>query len=62
MNPLQEKLKQANEDYHEAVGEILADETVPIEGRAKFGAITDAVFNMMAQANTLIAQYYEESE
>lgn len=53
-----EKLIKANDDYHEAVGEILADETVPIEGRAKFGAITDAVFNMMTQANELIAEYY----
>ena len=54
-----EDLAKANDDYHEAVGEILADETVPIEGRAKFGAITDAVFNMMAQANEQIKSYYE---
>ena len=58
MNP-QEKLQQANDDYHEAVGEILADETVSVEGRAKFGAITSAVFNMMAQANEQIAKHYE---
>ena len=58
MNP-QEKLQQANDDYHEAVGEILTDETVSVGGRAKFGAITDAVFNMMRQANEQIAEYYE---
>ena len=57
-----EKLVQANDDYHEVVGEILADETVPIEGRTKFGAIVDAVFNMMKQASEQIKQYYEEPE
>ena len=54
-----ESLQQANDDYHEAVGEILADETVSVEGRVKFGAITSAVFNMMAQANEQIAKHYE---
>lgn len=58
MSPI-ESLQQANDDYHEAVGEILADETVLAEGRAKFGAITDAVFNMMKQADEQIAKYYE---
>ena len=55
-----ESLQQANDDYHEAVGEILTDEIVSVEGRAKFGAITDAVFNMMRQASEQIKPYYEE--
>lgn len=54
-----ENLVKANDDYHEAVGEILADDSVPVEDRAKFGAITDAVFNMMKQANDSIAEHYE---
>ena len=53
-----ENLAKANDDYHEAVGEILADEDIAVEGRAKFGAIVNAVFNMMSQANTQIAEYY----
>ena len=58
MNPL-EKLRKSNDDYHEAVGEILEDENVSVKVRANFGAIADAVFNMMNQADTLIAEYYE---
>jgi len=58
MNPF-EKLQKANDDYHEAVGEILADEGIIADKRAKFGSIVDAVFHMMKQANDFIAQYYE---
>jgi len=62
-----EKLIKANGDYHEAVDEILSDDELGegmeqrAEIKAKFGAITDAVFNMMKQADELIAPYYEGS-
>lgn len=60
------KLARANKDYHEAVDEIFCDdETISnVEKRAavksEFGGVVDTVFNMMVQANALIAPYYEE--
>jgi hypothetical protein len=55
-----ENLQQANDDYHEAVGEILNDENIPTEAKAEFGALVNATFSTMNQTNNLIAPYYEE--
>lgn len=55
-----ENLQQANDDYHEAVGEILADETVLVEARAKFGKYTNIAFDMMREAKTQIESFYKE--
>ena len=63
-----EKLIQSNKDYHEAVEEILCVGdlcSVPeeqTEAKAKFGALTNSVFNMMSQVNEFIAPYYNEVE
>ena len=55
-----EKLNKANDDYHEAVDEILMDENVPVSVRAKFGGLAATIFNMMIQAHNHVVQYYEE--
>ena len=57
-----EKLLKANDDYHEAVGEILLDGDVPVETKVKFGSIVDSVFSMMTQARNFIAVHYEGQE
>lgn len=55
-----ENLQNANDDYHEAVAGILNDENIPTEAKAEFGALINATFSTMKQANNLIAPYYEE--
>ena len=61
MNPYK-KLNKANDDYHEAVSEILLEENVPIEIKVKFGSIVNSIFTMMEQAKNLIAAHYEGQE
>jgi len=56
-----EQLIKANDDYHEAFDEILMDEVLPSEVKAKFGAFHNNIFQLMAQARELIQPYYEES-
>jgi hypothetical protein len=60
MNPLQ-KLQRANDDYHEAVDEILADENVLTNAKVEFGCIVNTIFAKMTEANAFIASYYGES-
>ena len=57
-----ENLAKANDDYHEAVGEILADETVSVEGRVEFAVQVAQVFHHMKMANELIKPYYEVTD
>jgi len=56
-----EQLVKANDDYHEAFDEILMDEVLPSEVKAKFGAFHNNIFQLMTQARQLIQPYYEES-
>ena len=53
-----ESLQQANDDYHEAVGEILADETVSVEGRVEFAVQVAQVFHHMEMANDIVKSHY----
>ena len=57
-----ESLQQANDDYHEAVGEILTDEIVSVEGRVEFAVQVAQVFHHMEMANNIIKSHYEEPE
>ena len=54
-----ENLAKANDDYHEAVGEILADETVSVEGRVEFAVQVAQVFHHMKMANDIVKSHYE---
>jgi hypothetical protein len=60
MNPLQ-KLQRANDDYHEAVDEILADEDIPTDAKAEFACEVFRVFSAMKKTNAFIASYYGET-
>lgn len=57
MNPY-EKLTKANDDYHEAFDEILMDEVLPSEVKAKFGSFHNNIFKLMNEARNLIGPYY----
>ena len=57
-----EQLVKANDDYHEAFNEILMDETLSAEVKAKFGTYHNNIFKLMTEAKGLIAPFYEESE
>ena len=52
-------LRRANDDYHVAVRKVFRDNDLPVDIRAMFGVRADAVFNMMVQADGIIAKYYE---
>ena len=56
-----EQLTKANDNYHEAFDNILMDEVLSSEIKAKFGAFHNNIFQLMAEARNLIAPYYEES-
>ncbi len=57
MNPGQ-KLKKSNDNYHEAIGEILLDEDFPLKLKTKLGCEAEIIFAKMAQINDLIAAFY----
>jgi len=56
-----QKLVDANDNYHEAFNEVLLDEVLPTEVKAKFGAFHNNIFQLMTEARKLIAPFYEES-
>lgn len=58
---LLDKLKKANDNYHEAVDDILMDEDVNINTKADFGCICSNIFRQMTKVNTLMESYYGES-
>lgn len=57
MNAL-EKLNKANDNYHEAVDDILADD-IPVEARVEFGAAEKIVFEWMIKARESVEKHYE---
>jgi hypothetical protein len=57
MNPGQ-KLVKANDDYHEAVGEILLDEDLPLKLKVELSCEAEKVFAAMTRANDIIAAFY----
>ena len=57
MNP-GEKLNRANDDYHEAIEEILLDENFPLKLKTKLGCEAETIFAKMAQVRDLIAAFY----
>lgn len=59
---LYDNLKKANEEYHEAVDEILADETVPVDVKVLFSYSVKKVFDFMMKANNTIKEHYLEEE
>lgn len=59
MNPYQ-KLIQANDDYHKAFNEVLMDDVLSSDVKAKFGAFHNNIFQLMKEAHDLIVPYYEE--
>ena len=57
---LEEKLKKANDDYHEAVDEILSND-ISVEVKVRFGGCVCGIFKMMKQAEEIIKAEYEET-
>ena len=61
-----QKLKKANDDYHEAANDILCDEdfiedtTIRAEVKVLFGTQIAQVFHHMAMAEDIVKQYYPE--
>ena len=54
-----EKLKRANDDYHDAVDEILLGEDVPVGVKVEFGTIIHEIFHLMQKANLIVTKYYQ---
>ena len=54
-----QKLKKANDDYHEVVADILNDEDVPVGLKVSFASIVSRVFSNMNEAHELIKEHYE---
>jgi len=57
-----EQLIKANDDYHEAVGEIFLSEDISVEVKAKFGAFHNNIFQLMTEAQTLFESEPEGGE
>ena len=56
-----EKIKKANDEYHEAVNEILEND-IDVALKVEFARVVFAVFNGMKQANDVIKAHYEPEE
>ena len=57
-----EKLNKANDEYHEAVNNILEDKSLPIDVKAPFASQANTVFQVMASAKKVLQDYYEKQE
>lgn len=57
LNPGQ-KLARANDDYHEAVEEMLLDENLPLKLKVKLGCEAGKVFAGMALVGDIIGTFY----
>ena len=57
-------IRRANDDYHEAVEEIMQDngEAVSTETKAQFAAMAHNAFNAMDRADKVIKPYYDPPE
>ena len=54
-----EKLNNANDDYHEAIDEILSDEDVSVELKVRIGRFADEAFRTMARIKKLAKEHYD---
>ncbi len=54
-----ERLKKANDDYHEAVNSILMDEAPDVNGKVSFASIAHSIFKRMVNANEQAGSCYE---
>ena len=54
-----EKLKKANDDYHEAFDDVLKDDIVPVEIKVVFASYGNTIFSLMKKANEIIRNHYE---
>lgn len=57
-----EKLKKANDDYHEAVGEILQDSSVDVAVRVHFAERVFHAFRCMQEADDIAKEAYTPEE
>ena len=61
LNPGQ-KAKKSNDEYHEAVQEVMLDEELDVTTKVKYAAECEVVFRQMAIANNVIKEHYETGE
>ncbi len=57
LNPGQ-KAKKANDEFHEAVQEVMLDEELDVVLKVQYAAACDIVFRQMTNANELIKAHY----
>ena len=61
LNPGQ-KAKKANDEYHEAVQEVMLDEELDVVLKVTYASAAEIVFRQMKNANDLIKEHYGISE
>ena len=54
-----EKLRKANDDYHEAIDEILSN-GISVETKAQIGDIANKIFDHMKDIDKLVEAAYAE--
>ena len=57
-----DKVKKANDDYHDAVQTIMLDESVSVKAKIAFAARANVVFAQMDQANEELDNCYSTEE
>ena len=57
-----DKVKKANDDYHEAVNDVLQDTGLDVDKKVKFGMFANSVFSNMKQASDVVKAHYEPEE
>lgn len=57
LQELRDKLKQVNDDYHDAIGEILVSEHIKVEHKALVGSRADKIFGLMNELNSLLDSF-----
>ena len=59
---LYDKAKKSNDDFHEAVNNVLMDEGLDVDKKVKFGMFANTTFSYMKQALDVVKEHYEPEE
>ncbi|KKM89212.1 hypothetical protein LCGC14_1251000 [marine sediment metagenome] len=57
LNPGQ-KAKKANDEFHEAVQDVMLDEELEVTLKVQYASACDVAFRQMTVANDLIKEHY----
>jgi len=57
LQELRDKLRKANDDYHEIIGEILVSEHIVVRHKVKVGAKADMIFSLMNELNKFLDSF-----